>query len=218
MQSDYREAITRRVEVEFAHKKLMGGAGEFAVVRIRLEPLSPGAGIEFSNEIIGGAIPGEFIPSIEKSVRHSADKGGVQGYPVIDFRVTLLDGSYHEVDSNAQTFATAAEGAFLKAMHDADPILLEMIMKLIIEAPEEYVGHIIGDILERNGHFKDMTDGPVPVLEALVPAAKLTGYEEFLRNMTSGNAKCTITEDHWARCPAPDPDPKFPGAMAARIA
>ena len=215
----YRETITRTAEAKFVHAKQLGSAGEFATVRLRLEPLPPGVGIEFSNEIIGGAIPGEFIPSIEKSIHDSAHKGGVRGYPVIDFRATLLDGDYHEVDSTAQTFATAAEGAFLKAMSDADPILLELIMKVIVEVPEEYLGHIIGDILERKGLIEGLvSDGPRPVMEALVSAVNLAGYEEFLRNITSGNAKCTMTEHHWQRCRVPDPDPRFPGAVGARVA
>src|SRR5437868_4369243 len=118
----YRETITRTAEAKFMHAKQIGGAGEFAIVRLRLEPLPPGVGVEFSNEIIDGAIPGEFIPSIEKSIRDAADRGGVRGYPVTDFRATLFDGAYHEIDSTAQTFAKAAAGAFLKALSDAAPI------------------------------------------------------------------------------------------------
>jgi elongation factor G len=215
----YRETITRAAEARFVHKKQIGSAGEFASVQLRLEPLPPGVGISFSNEIIGGAIPSEFIPSIEKSIRDSAHKGGVRGYPVIDFRVTLLDGDYHEVDSTAQTFATAAEGAFFKAMSDAAPILLEIIMKVIVEVPEDYLGTIIGDIDARKGFIESVVaDGPTPVVQALVSVVNLAGYEEVLRNITSGNAKCTIAEHHWEQCSEDDPDPKFPGAMGARVA
>ena len=183
----YRETIRGKSEAQGRHKKQSGGHGQFGDCKIRLEPLPRGAGFEFGNEIFGGAIPRQFVPAVEKGIVETAVRGFLAGYPVVDFRAVVYDGSYHDVDSNEMSFKVAGRLAFRKAMEGAKPCLLEPIMKVEVEAPEECAGTLMGDLNGRRGRVQGMnTRGRSTVIEAEVPMAEMLTYGIALTAMTQG--------------------------------
>jgi elongation factor G len=199
----YREKITRSVTVDYVHKKQTGGHGQFARVKIVAEPSEPGKGFEFENEIVGGAVPKEFIPAVEKGLESVLGSGVLAGFPVVDLKVTLIDGAYHEVDSSAMAFEIAARSALREAMQKAGPVLLEPIMKVEVVTPEDYTGSVIGDLNSRRGQIQgqDMR-GNANVVNAVVPLANMFGYVSNLRSMSQGRATFTMQFDHYEQVPS----------------
>ncbi len=198
----YRETITRVVEQDYTHKKQTGGAGQFARVKIRFEPLPAGSGFQFVNAVVGGAVPKEFVPGVEKGLTAAKESGVIAGFPVIDFKASLIDGAYHDVDSNVMTFDIAARACFREAMPKAGPKLLEPIMRVEVVTPEEYMGDIIGDLNSRRGQVYAMdTRGNARVINAMVPLANMFGYVNTLRSMSQGRAQYTMHFDHYEQVP-----------------
>ncbi len=199
----YRETITKKAEVTYTHKKQTGGSGQFAKMTVVFEPNEPGKGYEFLNEIVGGAIPKEYIPGVEKGLNIAKETGIIAGFPVVDFKVRLIDGSYHDVDSSALAFEIAAKAAFKETVAKAGPQLLEPMMKVEVVTPEEYMGDVIGDLNSRRGQINNMEDrGNAKVVTALVPLASMFGYINTLRSMSQGRAQYTMQFDHYAAVPA----------------
>jgi elongation factor G len=166
------------------------------------EPNEPGKGYEFLNEIVGGAIPKEYIPGVEKGLNIAKETGIIAGFPVVDFKVSLIDGSYHDVDSSALAFEIAAKAAFKECVAKAGPQLLEPMMKVEVVTPEEYMGDVIGDLNSRRGQISNMEDrGNAKVVMALVPLASMFGYINTLRSMSQGRAQYTMQFDHYAAVP-----------------
>ncbi|MFZ1110120.1 MAG: elongation factor G [Rhodomicrobium sp.] len=198
----YRETITRKQEVDYTHKKQTGGTGQFARVKIVLEPQEQGAGFLFESKIIGGAVPKEYIPGVEKGVRSVLDNGVLAGFPMLDLKVSLIDGAYHEVDSSALAFEIASRAAFREGAQKAGPKLLEPIMKVEVVSPEDYVGGVIGDLTSRRGQIlgQEMR-GNATVINAMVPLANMFGYVNTLRSMSQGRAQFTMQFDHYAQVP-----------------
>ncbi len=198
----YRETITRRHEVDYTHKKQTGGSGQFARVKLVIEPQEQGAGFEFESKIVGGSVPREYIPGVEKGVRSVLDNGVLAGFPMLDLKVSLIDGAYHEVDSSALAFEIASRAAFREAAHKAGPKLLEPIMKVEVVSPEDYVGGVIGDLTSRRGQIlgQEMR-GNATVINAMVPLANMFGYVNTLRSMSQGRAQFTMQFDHYAQVP-----------------
>jgi len=200
----YRETIRGRAEGHGRHKKQTGGHGQFGDCKIRIEPLTRGSGFEFINDIFGGAIPRNFIPAVEKGIQESAARGYLAGYPVVDFRVTLYDGSYHDVDSNELSFKMAGRLAFRKCMEQAKPSLLEPIMRVEIEAPEEFAGTLMGDLNQRRGRVQGMESrGATTVVRAEVPMAEMLSYGSSLTAMTQGRGSFHMEMDHYDIVPQP---------------
>ena len=198
----YRETITRQAEVDYTHKKQTGGSGQFARVKIVFEPLEPGSGFVFENAVVGGAVPKEFVPGVQKGLESAKESGVIAGFPVIDFKATLVDGASHDVDSSVLAFEIAARAAFREAMPKAGPVLLEPLMKVEVVTPEEYMGDIIGDLNSRRGNVTGMdTRGNARVVSALVPLANMFGYVNTLRSMSQGRAQYTMFFDHYERVP-----------------
>ncbi|MEJ2125230.1 MAG: elongation factor G [Alphaproteobacteria bacterium] len=198
----YRETITRKTEVDYTHKKQSGGSGQFARVKLEIEPGDPGTGFVFESKIVGGSVPKEYIPGVEKGLKSVLDNGVLAGFPVIDLKVTLIDGAYHEVDSSALAFEIAARAALREGMQKAAPKLLEPIMKVEVISPEEYLGGIIGDLTSRRGQVlgQEMR-GNATVMNALVPLANMFGYVNTLRSMSQGRAQFTMQFEHYAQVP-----------------
>jgi len=198
----YRETITRRQEVDYTHKKQTGGSGQFARVKIVLEPQEQGAGFVFESKIIGGSVPKEYIPGVEKGVRSVLDNGVIAGFPMLDLKVSLIDGAYHEVDSSALAFEIASRAAFREGAQKAGPKLLEPIMKVEVVSPEDYVGGVIGDLTSRRGQIlgQEMR-GNATVINAMVPLANMFGYVNTLRSMSQGRAQFTMQFDHYSQVP-----------------
>ena len=198
----YRETITRRQEVDYTHKKQTGGSGQFARVKLLLEPQEQGAGFEFESKIVGGSVPKEYIPGVEKGVRSVLDNGVLAGFPMLDLKVSLMDGAYHEVDSSALAFEIASRAAFREAAQKAGPKLLEPIMKVEVVSPEDYVGGVIGDLTSRRGQIlgQEMR-GNATVINSMVPLANMFGYVNTLRSMSQGRAQFTMQFDHYAQVP-----------------
>jgi elongation factor G len=198
----YRERITRKVTVDYTHKKQTGGTGQFAAVKIVAEPLPPGTGFEFENEIVGGAVPKEFIPGVEKGLESVLGAGVVAGFPVVDLKVALVDGAYHEVDSSALAFEIASRAALREALQKGSSVLLEPIMKVEVVTPEEYTGSVIGDLNSRRGQIQgqDMR-GNATVVNAMVPLMNMFGYVNNLRSFTQGRATFTMQFDHYEQVP-----------------
>jgi elongation factor G len=198
----YRETITRKTTVDYTHKKQSGGSGQFARVIIELEPLPPGSGFVFESKVVGGSVPKEFIPGVEKGLEASLDNGVVAGFPTIDFQATLIDGAYHDVDSSALAFEIAARAAFREGMPKAGPVLLEPIMKVEVVTPEDYMGDVIGDLNSRRGQINGMDQrGNARTVDAQVPLANMFGYVNKLRTMTQGRAMYTMEFDHYEQVP-----------------
>lgn len=194
----YRETIRAKAEAQGRHKKQSGGHGQFGDCKIRMEPLPRGGGFEFASEIFGGAIPRQFIPAIEKGIVESAARGYLAGYPVVDFKVTVFDGSYHDVDSNEMSFKTAGRIGFKKAMELCKPCLLEPIMKVEIEAPDEFAGTLMGDLNGRRGRVGGMeSKGRTTLINAQVPMAEMLTYGTQLTSMTQGKGSYRMEVDHY---------------------
>jgi len=194
----YRETIRAKVEAPGRHKKQTGGHGQFGDCKIRMEPMTRGAGFEFASEVFGGAIPRNFIPAIEKGIVESAARGYLAGYPVVDFKATVYDGSYHDVDSNEMSFKMAGRLAFRKAMETAKPCLLEPIMKVEIEAPDEFAGTLMGDLSSRRGRVQGTNSkGRTTIINAEVPMAEMLTYGTLLTSMTQGKGSYRMEMDHY---------------------
>jgi elongation factor G len=198
----YRETLSRPVTVKYTHKKQTGGSGQFAEVTIDFKPLPPGSGFVFENDVVGGSIPKEFIPSVEKGLKAQKESGLLAGFPVIDFQATLTDGKYHEVDSNALTFDIAARAAFRELATKGAVKLLEPIMKVEVVTPDDFLGGVIGDLNSRRGqvHGTD-TRGNAQVVTAMVPLANMFGYINTLRSMSQGRAQYSMQFDHYEQVP-----------------
>jgi elongation factor G len=199
----YREAIKGRAnEIEYKHKKQTGGRGQFGHVWIKLEPLPRGTGFEFEDAIVGGVVPGRFVPAVEKGIVEAMQNGVIAGYRVVDVKVTLFDGSYHDVDSDEHSFKIAGRMAFKKGFREAKPILLEPIYEIEVTVPEEYMGDVMGDISSRRGKILGMdTDGSHQVIRALVPLKELYRYSTNLRSMTQGRGIHKQKFDHYEEVP-----------------
>jgi elongation factor G len=199
----FREKMTRPAEVDYTHKKQTGGTGQFARVKIIAEPTEPGTPFEFENEIIGGAVPKEFIPGVEKGLESVLGSGVLAGFPVVDLKVRLVDGKHHDVDSSALAFEIAARAALREALQKGKPVLLEPIMKVEVVTPEDYTGSVIGDLNSRRGQIQgqDMR-GNANVINAMVPLMNMFGYVNNLRSMSQGRATFTMQFDHYAELPA----------------
>ncbi len=194
----YRETIRAKVEAPGRHKKQTGGHGQFGDCKIRMEPMPRGAGFEFASEVFGGAIPRNFIPAIEKGIVESAARGYLAGFPVVDFRAVVYDGSYHDVDSNEMSFKMAGRIAFRKAMETAKPCLLEPIMKVEIEAPDEFAGTLMGDLNSRRGRVGGMeSKGRTTIINAQVPMSEMLTYGTLLTSMTQGKGSYRMEMDHY---------------------
>ncbi|HJQ17800.1 MAG TPA: elongation factor G [Allosphingosinicella sp.] len=198
----YRESLAKPVELTYTHKKQSGGSGQFGEVRVSLEPGERGSGIEFSDEIKGGNIPREYIPAIEKGMRETAETGSMIGFPIIDFKIRLTDGKYHDVDSSALAFEIAGRGAMREAAQKAGIKLLEPIMKVEVVTPEDYLGDVIGDLNSRRGQIQGTdTRGNAQVVEAIVPLANMFGYVNELRSFSQGRAQYTMQFSHYEEVP-----------------
>ncbi len=198
----YRETITRAADIVYTHKKQTGGSGQYAEVRLHLEPLPPGGGFEFENEVVGGAVPREYIPGVEKGVRGSLDSGVLAGFPIIDLKVELTDGKYHEVDSSSLAFEIAARAAMKEGLAKAAPRLLEPVMKVEVVTPRDYMGDVIGDLNSRRGRITGQDQrGNAEVINAMVPLANMFGYVNTLRSMSQGRAQYTMHFDHYEQVP-----------------
>jgi elongation factor G len=197
----YHETITKTVpEAEYKFVKQTGGHGQYGHVVLRIEPLASGSGFVFEDEVRGGAIPREFIPSVEKGVREAVESGVVSGYPMTDLKVTLLDGSSHEVDSSDMAFRTAAIFAFREGVPKGKPVLLEPIMKVEVVVPEEHTGEVLGQVNSRHGSVlgMDVRPGNAQAIDAEVPLAEMFGYATELRSATKGRGVFTMEFDHYA--------------------
>ncbi|MGB3506725.1 MAG: elongation factor G [Xanthobacteraceae bacterium] len=199
----FREKITKAAEVDYTHKKQTGGTGQFARVKFVVEPNEPGAGFLFESKIVGGAVPKEYIPGVEKGLNSVLTSGVVAGFPVVDVTVTLIDGAYHDVDSSALAFEIASRAAFRDALQKGKSVLLEPIMKVEVVTPEDYTGSVIGDLNSRRGQIQgqDMR-GNANVINAMVPLMNMFGYVNNLRSMSQGRATFTMQFDHYAEAPA----------------
>ena len=199
----YRETIRSKVEQEGKFIRQSGGRGQYGHVWLRIEPLSRGAGYEFVNEIVGGAVPREYIPAVDKGVSEQMENGVIAGYPVVDVRVTLFDGSYHDVDSNEMAFKIAGSICFKEGAKKADPVLLEPIMKVEIVTPEEYMGDVVGDINRRRGIIHGMNEAASgKVIDCQVPLAEMFGYATDLRSATQGRATYSMQFEMYGEAPA----------------
>ncbi len=198
----YRETVTKATSIDYTHKKQTGGSGQFARVKMDIEPNEAGAGFEFESKIVGGNVPREYIPGVEKGVASVMTSGILAGFPMVDVKVTLTDGAYHDVDSSVMAFEIASRAAFREAIQSAKPKLLEPMMKVEVVSPEEYTGGIIGDLTSRRGQVlgQDMR-GNATVVNAMVPLANMFGYVSTLRSMSQGRAQFTMQFDHYSRVP-----------------
>jgi elongation factor G len=198
----YRETITKTVESEGKYIRQSGGRGQYGHVWLRLEPLERGQGFEFVNAIKGGVIPAEFIPAVEKGVREALQKGVLAGYPVSDIRVTVFDGSFHEVDSSDLAFKIASIIAFQEGMKKASPILLEPIMKVEVTVPQEFLGDVTGDLASRRAKIEEVFDrGNAKVIVAEVPLAEMFGYATVIRSLTQGRGSYYMEFSHYSPVP-----------------
>ena len=199
----YRETVRGRAEAQGRHKKQTGGHGQFGDCKIRIEPLPRGSGVVFENDIFGGAIPRQYVPAVEKGIHESAARGFLAGYPVVDIKVTVFDGSYHDVDSSEMAFKMAAHLAFRKCMEQAKPTLLEPVMRVEVEAPDEFAGAMIGDITGRRGRVLGMeSNGAGTVVRAEVPMAEMLNYGTGLTSMTQGRGSFRMEMDHYDVVPS----------------
>jgi elongation factor G len=198
----YRETITRGAEIDYTHKKQTGGSGQFARVKLVFEPLEPGEGFVFENKVTGGSVPREFVPGVQKGLNSARDTGVLAGFPLIDFKATLVDGASHDVDSSVLAFEIATRAAYRDGIPRAAPVLLEPMMRVEVVTPEDYMGDIIGDLNSRRGHITGMdTRGNAQVINAMVPLANMFGYVNNLRSMSQGRAQYTMHFDHYEKVP-----------------
>jgi elongation factor G len=198
----YKETITRNAKAEGRFVRQTGGRGQYGDVWIEIEPMDAGSGFEFVNKIVGGVVPREYIPAVENGVREALDSGVMAGYPVIDVRATLYDGSYHEVDSSEMAFKIAGSMAFKEAARKAGPVILEPVMRVEVTTPDSFLGDVIGDLNSRRGHLENTEPrGNVHVVRAFVPLAEMFGYATTLRSMTQGRASYAMEPSHYERVP-----------------
>ncbi|MGH7041316.1 MAG: elongation factor G, partial [Acetobacteraceae bacterium] len=198
----YRETITRPHTEIYTHKKQTGGSGQYAEVKIAFEPLERTAGVVFENAVVGGSVPKEYIPAVEKGIRVQAETGVLAGFPTVDFKYTLLDGKYHDVDSSALAFEIAAKACFRDGMKRASPIILEPIMDVEITTPQDHVGDVVGDINRRRGTIHNQeSSGSTIIVRAHVPLKEMFGYISDLRSMTKGRASFTMQFHHYDPVP-----------------
>ncbi|MBO6635031.1 MAG: elongation factor G [Parvibaculum sp.] len=198
----YRETLTKRAEIDYTHKKQTGGSGQFARVKIVFEPGEPGSGFQFESKIVGGSVPKEYIPGVQKGVESVKDSGPLAGFPMIDFKATLMDGAYHDVDSSVMAFEIASRAAFREGAQQAGVKLLEPIMSVEVVTPEEYMGDVIGDLNSRRGQISGTEQrGIAQVIHAMVPLANMFGYVNTLRSMSQGRAQYTMQFDHYEQVP-----------------
>ncbi len=199
----YRETITRAAEIDYTHKKQTGGTGQFARVKFNVSPGEPGEGFSFESKIIGGAVPKEYIPGVQKGLESVLGAGVVAGFPVVDVKVELIDGAFHEVDSSALAFEIASRAALRDALQKGSSVLLEPVMKVEVTTPEDYTGSVIGDLNSRRGQIQgqDMRGNAV-VINAMVPLANMFGYVNTLRSMSQGRANYTMLFDHYEQVPS----------------
>jgi len=199
----YRETITQKKQIDYTHKKQSGGSGQFARVIIDFEPLKAGEGFVFEAKITGGSVPKEYIPGVEKGLEASLSNGVVAGFPMIDFKATLVDGAYHDVDSSALAFEIAARASFREGLPKCGPVLLEPIMKVEVVTPEDYMGDVIGDLSSRRGQVTGMDSrGNARVVDAMVPLASMFGYVNTLRSMSQGRAQYSMEFHHYEQVPS----------------
>jgi elongation factor G len=198
----YRETISKVAEVDYTHKKQTGGSGQFARVKLVVEPGEPGSGFTFESKIVGGAVPKEYVPGVEKGIKGVVESGVLAGFPMLDLKASLVDGAYHDVDSSVMAFEIAARAAFREAAQKAGVKLLEPIMKVEVVTPDEYVGDVIGDLNSRRGQIQGTDSrGIVQVVTAMVPLANMFGYVNSLRSMSQGRAQYTMVFDHYSEVP-----------------
>jgi elongation factor G len=198
----YREALGRNADIDYTHKKQSGGSGQFARVKIRFEPLEPGSGFVFENEVVGGNVPKEYIPGVEKGLQSAKENGLLAGYPMTDFKAVLYDGAFHDVDSSVLAFEIAARAAFRELKGQGDPRLMEPIMKVEVVTPEDYMGDIIGDLNSRRGQIQGSSPrGNAVAISAYVPLVNMFGYVSNLRGMSQGRAQFTMQFEHYAEVP-----------------
>jgi elongation factor G len=198
----YRETLGRPTLIDYTHKKQTGGSGQFARVKIEFEPTEPGSGFAFDAKVVGGSVPKEYIPGVEKGLNQAKEAGLLAGFPVIDFKATLVDGDYHDVDSSVLAFEIAARAAFRELRTRGHPKLLEPIMKVEVTTPEDYVGDVIGDLNSRRGHIQGSDQrGNAQAIIAMVPLANMFGYVSTLRSMTQGRAANHMEFDHYEAVP-----------------
>jgi len=198
----YRETIKTPADIDYTHKKQSGGAGQFARIKIKFEPLPPGSGYEFTSKVVGGNVPKEYIPGVEKGLLSALETGPLSGFPVTDIKAELYDGASHDVDSSVMAFEIAARAAFREGVMEAKPCLLEPVMKVEVVTPEEYMGDIIGDLNSRRGNVGSMDQrGNARVISCMVPLANMFGYVNTLRSMSQGRAQFTMHFDHYAELP-----------------
>ena len=199
----YRETITQAADIDYTHKKQTGGSGQFARVKLRFEPQAPGSGFVFENKVVGGNVPKEYVPGVEKGIKGALNSGIVAGFPMVDVKATLIDGAYHEVDSSALAFEIAGRAAFRDGVRKARPVLLEPIMKVEVVTPDDYAGSVIGDLNSRRGQVQGTEmRGNATVINAMVPLANMFGYVNTLRSMSQGRAQYTMQFDHYAQVPS----------------
>jgi elongation factor G len=213
----YRETVRAKAEVQGRHKKQTGGHGQFGDCWIRMEPLPRGEKFQFANEIFGGAIPRNFVPAIEKGIVEAAANGYLAGFPVVDFKVTVFDGSYHDVDSSEMSFKLAARKAFKAAMALSKPTLLEPIMNVEVQAPVEYAGDLMGDMNGRRGRIAGMeTRGVTQFIRAQAPMSEMLNYQNDLTSMTQGRATFSMEFDHYDFVPQLQAEKIIAAAKAAK--
>ena len=213
----YREMLTRRVEQDYTHMKQIGGTGQFARVKIVFEPNEAGKGNVFESRIVGGAVPREYIPGVENGINSVLGSGVLAGFPVVDTKVTLIDGAFHDLDSSVLAFEIASRAAFREALQKGGSVLLEPIMMVEVVTPEDYMGSVIGDLNSRRGQIqgRDMR-GNANVIDAMVPLANMFGYVNQLRSFSQGRATFTMQFDHYALV-IPLGGPQSPPPVAAAI-
>jgi elongation factor G len=199
----YRETLSKRYEIDYTHKKQTGGTGQFARVKFNVYPNEAGKGFEFESKVVGGSVPKEYIPGVEKGLESVMNSGPLAGFPVVDVKVELIDGAYHDVDSSALAFEIASRAAFREALQKGGPVLLEPIMKVEVVTPEDYTGSVIGDLTGRRGQIQgqDMRGNAV-VINAMVPLANMFQYVNTLRSMSQGRASYTMQFDHYEQVPS----------------
>ncbi|MBU0647595.1 elongation factor G, partial [Patescibacteria group bacterium] len=199
----FRETIKKDIEQEGKFIRQSGGRGQYGHVFLRLEPLEAGSGFEFENKVVGGNIPKEYIPAVEKGTKEACTRGVIAGYPVVDIKVTLYDGSFHEVDSSEMAFKIAGSMALQEGVKRANPIILEPIMAVEVITPEEFMGDVMGDLNSKRGQIESMTDrANAKVIAAKVPLSEMFGYATTLRSMTQGRASFSMEPSHYLEVPS----------------
>ena len=198
----YRETITREAQIDYTHKKQSGGSGQFARVKLVFVPGEKGSGFLFESKVVGGTVPKEYIPGVEKGLNSAIQNGIIAGFPMVDLVARLVDGAYHEVDSSALAFEIASRAAFKEGVAKAGPQLLEPVMRVEVVTPEDYMGDIIGDLNSRRGQITGMEPrGNGQVINAIVPLATMFGYVNTLRSLSQGRAQFTMHFDHYEPVP-----------------